>query len=54
MDIPFTRHTLGNGLSVILHEDHDCPIVAVNLWYHVGIEERSARAAPDSRTSSST
>jgi len=36
MDIPFTRHTLGNGLSVILHEDHDCPIVAVNLWYHVG------------------
>jgi zinc protease len=36
MQIPFTRHTLGNGLSVILHEDHDCPIVAVNLWYHVG------------------
>ena len=38
MQIPFTRHTLGNGLSVILHEDHDCPIVAVNLWYHVGLK----------------
>src|SRR5262245_14861931 len=36
MQIPYTRHTLPNGLSVILHEDHDCPIVAVNVWYHVG------------------
>jgi zinc protease len=36
MQIPFTRHTLENGLDVILHEDHDCPIVAVNVWYHVG------------------
>jgi zinc protease len=32
----FTRHTLGNGLDVILHEDHSCPVVAVNVWYHVG------------------
>ena len=36
MNIPFTKHTLANGLDVLLHEDHDCPIVAVNLWYHVG------------------
>ena len=36
MNIPFTRHTLANGLDVLLHEDHACPIVAVNLWYHVG------------------
>jgi zinc protease len=36
MNIPFTRHTLANGLDVLLHEDHGCPIVAVNLWYHVG------------------
>ena len=36
MNIPFTRHTLANGLSIILHEDHACPIVAVNVWYHVG------------------
>jgi zinc protease len=34
--LPFSKHTLGNGLDVILHEDRSCPIVAVNLWYHVG------------------
>jgi len=31
-----SKHTLANGLDVILHEDRACPIVAVNLWYHVG------------------
>jgi len=36
MNIPFTRRALDNGLSIILHEDHTCPIVAVNVWYHVG------------------
>jgi zinc protease len=36
VNIPFTRHTLDNGLEVLLHEDHACPIVAVNIWYHVG------------------
>ncbi|HEY3381088.1 MAG TPA: pitrilysin family protein [Vicinamibacterales bacterium] len=36
MQIPFEKHVLGNGLSVVTHEDHRCPIVAVNLWYHVG------------------
>ena len=36
MNIPYTRHTLDNGLDVLIHEDHDCPIVAVNVWYHVG------------------
>ncbi len=36
MNLPFTKHTLGNGLDVLLHEDHACPIVAVNVWYHVG------------------
>ena len=36
MNIPFTQHTLDNGLRVILHEDHRLPMVAVNLWYHVG------------------
>jgi zinc protease len=30
------KYTLPNGLQVILHEDHSAPIVAVNLWYHVG------------------
>jgi zinc protease len=36
VNIPSTRHTLENGLDVLLHEDHACPIVAVNIWYHVG------------------
>jgi zinc protease len=36
LNIPFTTHALANGLDVLLHEDHSCPIVAVNLWYHVG------------------
>src|SRR5919202_795022 len=34
--INFTQFTLPNGLRVILHEDHSTPIVAVNVWYHVG------------------
>jgi zinc protease len=36
MNIPFTKHTLANGLDVLIHEDHALPIVAVNVWYHVG------------------
>jgi zinc protease len=36
MNIPYTRYTLDNGLDVLIHEDHGCPIVAVNVWYHVG------------------
>lgn len=44
MQIPYTRRTLDNGLDVIVHEDHDLPIVAVNLWYHVGSKnERRGR-----------
>ncbi len=35
-DIPFQKFTLDNGLTVIVHEDRKAPIVAVNLWYHVG------------------
>ncbi|MDT4965949.1 MAG: zinc protease [Acidobacteriota bacterium] len=34
--IKFTEFKLANGLRVILHEDHSTPIVAVNVWYHVG------------------
>jgi zinc protease len=36
VNIAFAKHTLANGLDVIVHEDRACPIVAVNLWYHVG------------------
>src|SRR5581483_5949571 len=34
--LAYSKHTLANGLDVILHEDRACPIVAVNVWYHVG------------------
>jgi zinc protease len=34
--IPFEKFKLKNGLEVILSEDHRLPLVAVNLWYHVG------------------
>jgi zinc protease len=36
LDIPFRKRVLDNGLEVIVHEDRSCPIVAVNVWYHVG------------------
>jgi len=36
INIPFTKYTLSNGLTLIVHEDHKAPIVAVNIWYHVG------------------
>jgi zinc protease len=44
MQIPYTKRTLSNGLDVIVHEDHQLPMVAVNLWYHVGSKnERPGR-----------
>jgi zinc protease len=36
IDIPYQKIVLDNGLTLIVHEDHKAPIVAVNLWYHVG------------------
>lgn len=36
IDIPFEKFVLKNGLTVIVHEDHKAPVVAVNIWYHVG------------------
>lgn len=44
MEIPVSSYRLPNGLVVILSEDHSAPIVAVNLWYHVGsANEREGR-----------
>jgi zinc protease len=44
MDLTFAKHTLNNGLDVLVHEDHHVPIVAVNVWYHVGSKnERPGR-----------
>ncbi|MEX2016414.1 MAG: insulinase family protein, partial [Candidatus Hydrogenedentales bacterium] len=36
LDIPFNKFVLDNGLTLIVHEDPKAPIVAVNVWYHVG------------------
>ena len=39
VSIDYQKHTLSNGLELILHEDHTLPIVAVNVWYHVGSKD---------------
>lgn len=36
LTIPFQKYSLENGLEIILHQDHRLPLVAVNVWYHVG------------------
>ncbi len=36
IDIKYEKFVLDNGLTLIVHEDHKAPIVAVNIWYHVG------------------
>jgi zinc protease len=44
IDLPYTKCTLENGLDVLVHEDHHVPMVAVNIWYHVGSKnERPGR-----------
>ena len=35
-EINYSKFTLDNGLTVIVHEDRKVPMVAVNIWYHVG------------------
>ena len=44
-DIPYETFVLDNGLTLIVHEDHKAPIVAVNVWYHVG-----SKNEPDGRS----
>ncbi|MGH8561915.1 MAG: M16 family metallopeptidase, partial [Nevskiales bacterium] len=39
IDIPYQKYVLDNGLTLIVHEDHKTPIVAVNVWYHVGSKD---------------
>jgi zinc protease len=36
LQVPYTQFRLANGLNVILHQDKSVPVVAVNVWYHVG------------------
>lgn len=43
-ELKYEKYTLANGLTVITHEDHRLPLVAVDLWYHVGpLNERPGR-----------
>ncbi len=35
-ELAYSRFTLPNGLTVVVHEDHKAPVVAVSVWYHVG------------------
>ena len=43
-DFKYERYTLPNGLTVLLHEDHRLPLVAIDLWYHVGpVNETAGR-----------
>src|SRR5262245_62072560 len=36
LEVPYQQFKLANGLNVILHQDKRVPVVAVNVWYHVG------------------
>src|SRR6266581_1271426 len=39
VSIPHSSFTLNNGLTVIVHEDHKAPVVAVSVWYNVGSKD---------------
>ena len=45
LEVPVETFTLKNGMRVVVHQDHNAPLVAVNLWYHVG----SGREVPGRR-----
>lgn len=34
--IPYEKHVLSNGLTLVIHEDHSDPLVHVDVTYHVG------------------
>jgi predicted Zn-dependent peptidase len=42
VDIAFEQFTLPNGLTVVVHTDRKAPVVAVNVWYHVGSKDEPA------------
>jgi len=37
--IEFEEYDLENGMHVILSESHASPLVAINLWYHIGSKD---------------
>ncbi|WP_028928256.1 M16 family metallopeptidase [Pseudoxanthomonas suwonensis] len=40
--VPYEEFTLPNGLRVVVHTDRKAPVVAVNIWYHVGSKDEPA------------
>lgn len=36
IDFPVEKHVLGNGMTVLISEDHSTPVVSFQTWYHVG------------------
>ena len=43
ISIPHSMFRLPNRLTVIVHEDHKAPVVAVSVWYNVGSKDEPAR-----------
>ncbi len=41
IELKAEKFVLDNGLTLIVHEDHKAPIVAVNVWYHVGAKDEA-------------
>jgi zinc protease len=39
--VAFEKYQLPNGLTVVLHEDHSLPVVAINTWFRVGSKDES-------------
>src|SRR5512136_1685360 len=44
-EVKYEKYKLDNGLTVILHEDHSLPIVAVNTWFRVGSRDDPQRCS---------
>lgn len=42
-EVKYEKYKLDNGMTVILHEDHSLPVVAVNIWYRVGSKDEVDR-----------
>ncbi|PJK07816.1 peptidase M16 [Lysobacteraceae bacterium NML08-0793] len=42
VSLPYETFTLPNGLRVVVHTDRKAPVVAVNIWYHVGSKDEPA------------
>jgi len=42
-DVAYEKYELPNGLTVIMHEDHSVPSVAINTWFYVGAKDEADR-----------